>query len=78
MFLFIWSTMAFLIGAAIAFDYRNLAIRAYDIMSAASPGGGVSPRFTPDHLRIIFAVVSIASAGTAIARGISLFSASTP
>ncbi|MGX9920691.1 hypothetical protein ACWIG4_12625 [Streptomyces sp. NPDC002248] len=74
MFQFIWAAVVFFLGTAIALDYRNLAIRVYDVISAASPGGGASPRFTPDHLRIIFAVVAITSAGIAIARGISLFS----
>jgi hypothetical protein len=73
-FQFVWAVVVFFLGVAIAFDYRNLAIRFYDAISAVSPGGGASPRFTPDHLRIIFAVIAIASAGVAIASGISLFS----
>ncbi|WP_431034785.1 hypothetical protein ACQYWQ_13475 [Streptomyces sp. P6-2-1] len=71
---FIWAAVVFFLGSAIALDYRNLAIRFHDVISAVSPGGGASPRFTPDHVRIIFAVIAIASAGTAIARGVSVFS----
>lgn len=71
---FIWAAVVCFLGSAIALDYRNLAIRFYDVISAVSPGGGASPRFTPDHVRIIFAVIAIASAGTAIARGVSVFS----
>ncbi|MFJ9430698.1 hypothetical protein ACIRQY_13675 [Streptomyces sp. NPDC101490] len=46
--------LAFSVGALlIAFDYRNLGLRAYDLVARRAPGDGLDPRFTPDALRLI-------------------------
>ncbi|CAM5545105.1 MULTISPECIES: hypothetical protein [Streptomyces] len=54
------------VGAlVIAFDYRNLGLRAYDLMARWVPGG-VNPRFSPDVLRVIvgfFGVVLLVAIG---------------
>lgn len=50
----------------IAFDYRNLGPRAYQLVASRSPGGGADPRFSPDVLRVIagvFGTVMLANAG---------------
>ncbi|MFE9296450.1 hypothetical protein [Streptomyces niveus] len=50
----------------IAFDYRSRGLRAYNLMAARSPGGGVDPRFSSDVLRVIVGVlgtVVLVSAG---------------
>jgi hypothetical protein len=54
MFHFVWAVAVFVLGSLIAFDYRNLALRVYDVIGMVSPGGSPSPRFTPDHLRIVW------------------------
>ncbi|MFI2285934.1 hypothetical protein [Streptomyces niveus] len=51
-----------MIGAGalmIAFDYRNLGLRVYDLMPPRSPGG-VGPRFSPDVPRVIVGVIGTA------------------
>ncbi|WP_162793852.1 hypothetical protein [Streptomyces paludis] len=49
----------------IAFDVRNLGLRAYDLLAERSPGGGLDPRFSPDVLRGIAGVLGVA--GLAVA-----------
>ncbi|MEV8363966.1 hypothetical protein [Streptomyces niveus] len=54
---FVLSTGALLI----AFDFRHLGLRAYDLVAERSPGGGVDPRFTPDVLRVIVGTLGAAA-----------------
>ncbi|GHJ92084.1 hypothetical protein ACH4MA_16085 [Streptomyces roseolus] len=44
-------------GLVIAFDYRNLGLKAYDRLSRWAPGGGFGTRFTPAVLRAIGGVM---------------------
>ncbi|MFG2565392.1 hypothetical protein ACGFR6_08125 [Streptomyces sp. NPDC048567] len=73
MFHLVWAAAVAVLGALIAFDYRNLALRVYDILAAVSPGGPPGPRFTPDHLRIIWALVAVVFTGVAAVRAVALF-----
>ncbi|MFI8094050.1 hypothetical protein ACIF9R_38100 [Streptomyces sp. NPDC086080] len=73
MFHFVWAAAVAALGALIALDYRNLAIRMYDIIGMVTPGGPPDPRFTPDHLRVIWAILAIVFAVVAIVRGVALF-----
>ncbi|MFG2172353.1 hypothetical protein ACGFMO_13340 [Streptomyces niveus] len=52
----------------IAFDYRNLGLRVYDLMPPCSPGG-VGPRFSPDVPRVIVGVIGTAVLVAAAVRG---------
>ena len=73
MFHFVWAVVLFAIGSLIALDYRNLALRVYDIIAMVTPGGPPSPRFTPDHLRLVWACLAVAGAVIAVVRGWALF-----
>jgi hypothetical protein len=73
MFHFVWAVAVFVLGSLIAFDYRNLALRVYDVIGMVSPGGSPSPRFTPDHLRIVWGLLAVISAAVAVVRAWALF-----
>ncbi|MEU0991779.1 hypothetical protein [Streptomyces sp. NPDC005953] len=73
MFQFVWAVALFVLGSLIALDYRNLALRVYDIIATVSPGGPPSPRFTPDHLRLVWACLAMAGAVMAVVKGWALF-----
>lgn len=73
MFHFVWAALVSALGALIACDYRNLAIRVYDAIGTIAPGGPPSPRFTPDHLRVIWAILAVVCGVVAIVRGVALF-----
>ncbi|MEU0086251.1 hypothetical protein [Streptomyces sp. NPDC006274] len=63
----------FVVGSLITLDYRNLALRVYDVIGMVSPGGSPSPRFTPDHLRIVWGLLAVISAAVAVVRAWALF-----
>jgi hypothetical protein len=73
MFHFVWALVIFVLGSLIALDYRNLALRVYDIIATVTPGGPPGPRFTPDHLRVVWACLAVVSATIAVVTGLSLF-----
>ncbi|MDX3801309.1 hypothetical protein [Streptomyces sp. AK04-3B] len=63
----------FVLGLLIALDYRNIALRVYDVIGMVSPGGTPSGRFTPDHLRIVWGLLAVIGAVVAVVRGWALF-----
>ncbi|MDW4906845.1 hypothetical protein RB628_16215 [Streptomyces sp. ADMS] len=73
MFQFVWAVAVAVLGSLIALDYRNLALRVYDIIGMVTPGGPPSPRFTPDHLKVVWAILAVVFAVVAIVRGVALF-----
>ncbi|MEU3050854.1 hypothetical protein ABZ705_30890 [Streptomyces sp. NPDC006984] len=73
MFPFVWAVAVAVLGSLIALDYRNLALRVYDIIGMVTLGGPPSPRFTPDHLRIVWAILAVVLTVVAIVRGMALF-----
>lgn len=56
----IWGLAVGAVGLSIAFDYRNIGLRAYDLLAARTPGGPPDPRFSPDVFRVIWGIVGIA------------------
>ncbi|MEU6840826.1 hypothetical protein ABZ930_02985 [Streptomyces sp. NPDC046716] len=62
------------VGAiVIALDYRNIALKFYDLMAARSPGGGIDPRFTPDVLRVLAGVLGVACLVVVAVQAVSAF-----
>ncbi|NUV60886.1 hypothetical protein [Streptomyces sp. CAI-85] len=61
------------LGTLIALDYRNLAIRVYDVIGMVTPGGPPSPRFTLDYLRVVWGILAVVSGVVAVVRGVALF-----
>ncbi|NUK89323.1 hypothetical protein [Streptomyces lunaelactis] len=73
-----WSSLVYdlvvgLGAMVIAFDYRNLGLRFYDLIDRWTPGGGVDPRFSPDVLRVIAGAVGVAVLALAAVRGFDMF-----
>lgn len=68
-----WAVAVTALGTLSALDYRNLAIRMYDIIGMVTPGGPPDFHFTPGHLRVIWAIPVIVFAVVAIVRGVTLF-----
>ncbi|MFE7568220.1 hypothetical protein ACFU76_14860 [Streptomyces sp. NPDC057539] len=61
-----WGFVFGLCAMVIAFDYRNVGLRFYDLVASLPPGGGVDPRFSPDVMRCIsglLGVISLTSTG---------------
>lgn len=57
------------IGLAILFDFRNVAIRVYDLMARHTPGGEPDPRFfTHNTVRFIGGVLGLVGLGVFVAR----------
>ncbi|MFH8258180.1 hypothetical protein ACH4D8_25090 [Streptomyces roseolus] len=57
-------------GLVIAFDYRNLGLKAYDRLARRAPGGGFGTRFTPAVLRAfggVMGAVLLVDAGIRVA-----------
>ncbi|MFI2415061.1 hypothetical protein [Streptomyces sp. NPDC018947] len=73
MFHFVWAVGFAVLGTLIALDYRNLALRVYDITCKFSPSGPPGPRFTEDHMRILWGLLAAISAVVAAVRGWVLF-----
>jgi hypothetical protein len=73
MFHFVWAVAVFVLGLLIALDYRNIALRVYDVIGMVSPGGPPSGRFTPDHLRIVWGLLAVIGLVVAVVRGWALF-----
>ncbi|WP_318218945.1 hypothetical protein [Streptomyces sp. SCL15-6] len=73
MFHFVWAVVLAALGTLIALDYRNLALRVYDIISMFSLGGPPGPRFTEDHMRIVWGFLAVVCAVVAAVRGWALF-----
>jgi hypothetical protein len=63
LFRMIWGLIVGPIGLALAFDYRNCAIRFFDFAAGWTPGGGIS-RATPTTVRIIGGVLGVVGVGT--------------
>ncbi|MEU6661732.1 hypothetical protein [Streptomyces sp. NPDC046821] len=57
----------------IALDYRNIALRFYDLMAARSPGGGIDPRFTPGVLRVIAGALGVVCLVAVAVQAVSAF-----
>ncbi|MFE4674100.1 hypothetical protein [Streptomyces sp. NPDC056723] len=60
-------------GIVIALDYRNIALKFYDLMAERSPGGGIDPRFTPGVLRVLAGLLGIACLIAATVQAVSAF-----
>ncbi|MBT3149757.1 hypothetical protein HTV45_02320 [Streptomyces sp. CHD11] len=73
MFHFVWAVAVSVLGTLIALDYRNLAVRVYDIIGRVAPGGPPGPRFTFDHLRVVWAILTVVAAVVAVVKGVTLF-----
>ncbi|MEU7335769.1 hypothetical protein [Streptomyces sp. NPDC007074] len=56
---FVWWLVVAVGAMVIALDYRNIALRFYDLMAARSPGGGIDPRFSPNVLRVLAGLLGI-------------------
>ncbi|MFI5757394.1 hypothetical protein [Streptomyces sp. NPDC051569] len=57
----IWAAAVAILGFIIAFDYRNLGMRAYDLACAFTPGGPPGPSFSPDRFRILWGILGLGS-----------------
>ncbi|MFF9457326.1 hypothetical protein [Streptomyces flaveolus] len=73
MFHFVWAAGFAVLGTLIALDYRNLGLRVYDITCKFSLGGPPGPRFTEDHMRILWGFMAAVSAVVAVVMGWALF-----
>jgi hypothetical protein len=73
MFHFAWAVVLTVLGWLIALDYRNLALRVYDITCMFSLGGAPGPRFTEDHMRIVWGCLAVVCAVIAAVKGWALF-----
>jgi hypothetical protein len=68
-----WAVVLTVLGSLIALDYRNLALRVYDITCMFSLGGAPGPRFTEDHMRMVWGCLAVVCAVIAVLKGWALF-----
>ncbi|CAM5699874.1 putative protein OS=Streptomyces microflavus OX=1919 GN=Smic_45690 PE=4 SV=1 [Streptomyces microflavus] len=55
----IWGFAIAVMGILVAADYRGLSIKVYDLISRVTPGGPPDPRFTPNVVRFLWAILGV-------------------